>query len=70
MVLSGSTGKLIGRKLATPDGRESYSLATVYTFPDGSQYIFFGTGGETVSGIMKGLVHKFEIQVQRAGQKI
>lgn len=51
LLLSGLTGEMIGRGVyVMPDGRESYSLPVMYTWADGSQYVVFGTGGETVSG--------------------
>jgi len=52
VVVSGRTGDMIGeRTLPIPNDHESYSLPTVYNMPDGSQYIFFGSGGETIQGI-------------------
>ena len=51
MMLSSKTGKLIGtRYLEIPNGRETYMSPIVYRTKDGSHYILFGSGGETVSG--------------------
>ena len=50
MLLSGKTGKSLGQYLETPDSRETYSAVTVYKRGDGSMYVLFGTGGETVQG--------------------
>ena len=51
MMLSSKTGKLIGtRYLEIPNGREIYMSPIVYRTKDGSHYILFGSGGETVSG--------------------
>ena len=53
-VLSGRTGEIIGScGFTMTDGKESYSLPLIYTFTDGSQYVIYGTGGETVSGMSK-----------------
>lgn len=52
-MLNGATGSKIGRVFPIPDGKESYTLPIVYTWADGSQYIVFGSGGETVPGRYK-----------------
>lgn len=48
--MNGATGERIGGKFRMPDGKESYSLPVVLSKPDRSQYILFGSGGETVPG--------------------
>lgn len=51
LVLSGATGKVFGmRYLAAPNKKEIYMSPVMYTTKDGSQYILFGTGGETIPG--------------------
>lgn len=50
LAMNSATGEVIGKPFLIPDFKESYTLPVVYTFPDGSQYIIFGSGGETVSG--------------------
>ncbi|XP_021380156.1 uncharacterized protein LOC110467366 [Mizuhopecten yessoensis] len=51
LILSGATGQTMGsRYLAMPDSRETYFSPVMYTCVDGSQYILFGSGGETVTG--------------------
>jgi len=49
--LSGATGKVVGTTyLAAPDNKEIYMSPVMYTTKDGSQYILFGSGGETIPG--------------------
>ncbi|KAJ8319425.1 hypothetical protein KUTeg_004516 [Tegillarca granosa] len=51
IVFSGATGKSFGeRYLNMPENKETYMSPVIYTCKDGSQYIFFGSGGETVPG--------------------
>ena len=51
IILSGATGKVVGtRYLAAPDHKEIYMSPVMYTTKDGSQYILFGSGGETIPG--------------------
>ncbi|XP_048762012.2 uncharacterized protein LOC125670712 [Ostrea edulis] len=51
IMLDGKTGKGMGlRCLEMPHSKESYQSPVVYTYRDGSQYILFGSGGETVPG--------------------
>ncbi|XP_033726834.1 uncharacterized protein LOC117316365 [Pecten maximus] len=51
LILSGATGQTIGhRYLEMPDSKETYFSPVMYTCEDGSQYILFGSGGETVPG--------------------
>lgn len=50
LVVNSVTGEVIGRPFPVPDMRESYTLPIIYTWSDNSQYIIFGSGGETVSG--------------------
>lgn len=50
-MLSGKTGKMVGhRYLNIPDNKETYMSPIVYRTTDGSRYILFGSGGETISG--------------------
>ncbi|XP_063447077.1 uncharacterized protein LOC134726596 [Mytilus trossulus] len=51
VMLSGMTGEMIGsRYLNIPDNKETYMSPIVYRTTDGSRYILFGSGGETISG--------------------
>jgi len=51
VMLSGATGRTLGsRYLAMPDNKESYTSPVMYKCADGSLYILFGSGGETVPG--------------------
>jgi len=50
ILLDGATGKSIGRYLAMPGGLETYVSPVLHTLDDGSTYILFGHGGETVPG--------------------
>ncbi|XP_067947053.1 protein FAM234B-like isoform X2 [Watersipora subatra] len=52
LLLSGRTGKPVGEPFSMPDGKESYCLPVIFTSGDTSQYVLFGTGGETVSGAL------------------
>ncbi|XP_070199696.1 protein FAM234A-like [Littorina saxatilis] len=50
LMLSGATGKQLGTHVAMPEDRETYCAPTMHTRKDGSQYILYGSGGETVGG--------------------
>ncbi|XP_071128715.1 uncharacterized protein [Mytilus edulis] len=51
VMLSGKTGKMVGhRYLNIPDNKETYMSPIIYRTTDGSRYILFGSGGETISG--------------------
>jgi len=50
ILLDGATGQSIGRYLAMPGGLETYMSPVIHKLDDGSQYILFGHGGETVPG--------------------
>lgn len=50
ILLDGATGKSIGRYLAMPGGLETYMSPVLHKLDDGSMYILFGHGGETVPG--------------------
>ncbi|XP_033630167.1 uncharacterized protein LOC117292278 [Asterias rubens] len=50
LLLSGKTGKSLGRYLVMPDARECYSAITLYERANGAIYVLFGSGGETISG--------------------
>ncbi len=57
LLLSGKTGKSLGSKyLETPDQKETYSAVTLYEKTNGAIYVLFGTGGETVKGMLDKLV--------------
>jgi len=49
-MLNGATGKTMGRYMPVPENRETYMLPVLHTLADGSQYVIFGHGGETVPG--------------------
>lgn len=52
LILSSASGQLIGeRKLAIPDHKETHCDQVIYEQPDKSQYILFGSGGETSAGM-------------------
>ncbi|XP_046574702.1 protein FAM234A-like [Haliotis rubra] len=51
MMLSGATGQPIGRPLEMPENKETYCAPVLHTLRDGSQYILYGSGGETVGGL-------------------
>jgi hypothetical protein len=50
-VVSGRDGSVI-RVHPSPDGNEMYASPVVYQRPDSSQWLLFGTGGETQGGTM------------------
>ncbi|XP_069123099.1 protein FAM234B-like [Argopecten irradians] len=51
LILSGATGESVGQRyLKMPDSKETYFSPVMYTCQDGSQYILFGSGGETIPG--------------------
>jgi len=56
ILLDGATGKSIGRYLAMPGGLETYMSPVLHTLDDGSMYILFGHGGETVPGSILHLI--------------
>jgi hypothetical protein len=47
---SGRTGYQIGRYLEMPEDKETYMSPVMHTQSDGSVYLLFGSGGETVPG--------------------
>jgi outer membrane protein assembly factor BamB len=49
MLISGATGTVL-RTHVVPDRAESYSSPVVYRRRDGSEWVVFGTGGETFPG--------------------
>ncbi|KAL5019654.1 hypothetical protein ScPMuIL_002546, partial [Solemya velum] len=49
LLLSGRTGAVL-RWVTVPDERESYYSPQIYTHPDGTDVVLFGTGGETHPG--------------------
>lgn len=49
LILSGKTGEVL-QCLPTPDEKESYYSPQILTGIDGTDYILFGTGGETHGG--------------------
>ena len=48
-VISGADGKVLAVQ-KTPDGAETYSSPVVYRRADRTQWVVFGTGGETLGG--------------------
>ena len=56
--LSGASGRPLGRYLEIPNSRETYMSVVRHVTANGSSYILFGSGGETVSGEQIGLVKK------------
>jgi len=50
ILLNGATGNSIGRYLAMPGGLETCMSPVLHILDDGSTYILFGHGGETVPG--------------------
>lgn len=50
MLISGGTGEPIGRPLKMPESKEIYISPVIHERRDGSHYILFGSGGETVGG--------------------
>ncbi|XP_071097133.1 uncharacterized protein [Haliotis cracherodii] len=50
IILSGATGTPLGNYMVMPDSKETYMTPVKYTARDGSQYLLFGSGGETVPG--------------------
>ncbi len=58
LLLSGKTGKSLGTNwLETPDHKETYSAVTLYEKTNGAIYVLFGTGGETVKGMLDHKIH-------------
>lgn len=49
LLMSGSSGHVINW-VGVPDDKESYYSPQLYTLPDGTQLVLFGTGGETHGG--------------------
>ncbi|XP_077562373.1 uncharacterized protein LOC144178412 [Haemaphysalis longicornis] len=49
LVVSGRSGQLLSWA-TVPDGRESYYSPQLLVYPDGSELVLFGTGGETHGG--------------------
>ncbi|XP_067137973.1 uncharacterized protein [Centruroides vittatus] len=49
LVISSKTGKVL-QWVEVPDGKESYYSPQIYTQPDGTELLLFGTGGETHGG--------------------
>ncbi|XP_035703612.1 uncharacterized protein LOC110843502 isoform X2 [Folsomia candida] len=49
MIVSGKTGEVL-QAVGTPDQKESYYSPQILTYPDGTDYVLFGTGGETHGG--------------------
>ena len=53
MLLSGANGEVLGRSFKLIDKygeKETYMSPVLHTTKDGSLYILYGTGGETVGG--------------------
>lgn len=49
VVVSGADGRVLAVH-ASPDSNETYSSPVVYQRPDGTEWLVFGTGGETQGG--------------------
>lgn len=49
MIVSGKSGEVL-QWVGTPDEKESYYSPQLLTRPDGTDYVLFGTGGETHGG--------------------
>ena len=49
-MVSGATGVPIGRPIITPEDKETYISPVIHERRDGSQYVLYGSGGETVGG--------------------
>ncbi|KAH6930235.1 hypothetical protein HPB50_012227 [Hyalomma asiaticum] len=49
LVVSGRSGKLLSW-IKVPDGRETYYSPQLMLYPDGTELVLFGTGGETHGG--------------------
>jgi len=49
LVVSGADGSVLHTH-RTPDGKESYAGLVIYRRPDGQDWLYFGTGGETDGG--------------------
>ncbi|XP_037502490.2 uncharacterized protein LOC119376887 [Rhipicephalus sanguineus] len=49
LVVSGRSGKLLSWAMV-PDGRETYYSPQLMLYPDGTELVLFGTGGETHGG--------------------
>jgi len=49
ILFSGRTGQIL-QEVGVPDHQESYYSPQVYTLPDGTDMVLFGTGGETHPG--------------------
>lgn len=50
MLINGKSGLPIGRHLDMPEVKETYFSPVMHRRKDGSQYILYGSGGETVPG--------------------
>lgn len=50
-MIDGATGQPIGRHLELPEKKETYMSPVIHQRRDGSQYILYGSGGETVGGL-------------------
>ena len=48
-VVSGTNGAVM-KVHVSPDSAEMYMAPVVYTRPDGTEWVIFGTGGETHAG--------------------
>ena len=50
-MLDGATGKGLGRYMNMTEQHETYMSPVLHVQKDGSQYIVFGHGGETIPGV-------------------
>ncbi|XP_063400956.1 protein FAM234B-like [Mytilus trossulus] len=51
IMINGATGQIMGRYLDMPEDKEMYISPVVHQRRDGSMYILYGSGGETVGGL-------------------
>ena len=50
ILVDGSNGRSLGRFLNMSMNKETYMSPVLHTTKDGSQYVLYGDGGETVEG--------------------
>ncbi|XP_074648568.1 uncharacterized protein LOC141904026 isoform X2 [Tubulanus polymorphus] len=69
LMLDGAHGRPVGRYLEMPGSRETYMSPILFTHPDQSEYILFGSGGETISGSFMGIsvpdFYRYAMNLQR-----
>lgn len=50
VVVSGLTGQQLSDHIYTPDQHETYNSPILYSLPNGTDLVLFGSGGETIPG--------------------